>query len=113
MAHELRKRSQRSHPLSIPGGTAWDSDEHILVQQDGNNNGLENSNGRRNYHNQTGHDGITKEITVVQETVVQSELVEDQSASSPTVRDTNTPHLGKALSNFESSVTSKPKPRGW
>lgn len=113
MAHELRKRTQRSHPLSIPGGTAWDSDEHILVQQDDNNNGLENSNGRGNYHGQTGNNGITKEITVVQETVIQSELVEDQSASSPPVRDMNTPRQGNSLSNFESSVTSKPKPRGW
>lgn len=59
-------RNRPSHPLSIPKGTAWGSDEHILAE--GENNNINND----------GQPGPTptpsaKEITVVQETVVKSE----------------------------------------
>lgn len=56
----------------MPGGTAWDSDEHILV----NNNQVHVSSitvengGRKSDDNDKpkGGIGITKEVTIVQET---------------------------------------------
>ncbi|KAL2006891.1 hypothetical protein VTN00DRAFT_9559 [Thermoascus crustaceus] len=56
-------RKQGTHPLSIPKGTAWGSDEHILPQ--GDTNGQPGPTRSSNEMN--------NEITVVQETVVHSE----------------------------------------
>ncbi|KAJ9314485.1 hypothetical protein DTO271D3_5223 [Paecilomyces variotii] len=62
---EPTSRKRGTHPLSIPKGTAWGSDEHILVQDGPSSHGGEAS----------------KEITVVQETVVQSETWSKHHAS--------------------------------
>jgi hypothetical protein len=69
--HELRSRStKRHHPLSIPGGTAWDSDEHILNNNHVHvsSNTLENGDRKSDDHAKPkGGIGITKEVTIVQE----------------------------------------------
>lgn len=68
---ELRSHSTKHHrPLSISGGTAWSSDEHILNNNHVHvsSNGFENGdNKRRNLNKPTRGIGITQEVTIVQE----------------------------------------------
>jgi hypothetical protein len=109
--HELQKRSGHRHPLSIPGGTAWDSDEHILAQEDGTNVSSESSVKRNKYREQrpSEDDGFAKQITVVQETVIRSDPARDQSMPS-------SPHehqRDESFSNFKSTVTSGSASRRW
>ncbi|OKL61462.1 hypothetical protein UA08_03087 [Talaromyces atroroseus] len=106
--HELRKRSEHSHPLSIPGTTAWDSDEHILAQQDGINTNSESSTYRNKHHGQrqSEENGFPKQITVVQETVIRNDPMTDQSIPSPGARDGEERHRSNSFSNFNSTITS-------
>ncbi|KAL1877820.1 hypothetical protein Plec18167_004789 [Paecilomyces lecythidis] len=67
---EPTSRRKGTHPLSIPKGTAWGSDEQILVQDGPSSRAGEAS----------------KDITVVQETVVQSETWSNHHASNSVPR---------------------------
>ncbi|EED17080.1 hypothetical protein TSTA_021370 [Talaromyces stipitatus ATCC 10500] len=71
--HELRSRSNRRHnPMSIPGGTAWDSDEQILANNNHVHvsiNGNDNGDNESDDHSKTkGGIGVTKEVTIIRET---------------------------------------------
>ncbi|KKA25460.1 hypothetical protein T310_0484 [Rasamsonia emersonii CBS 393.64] len=95
--HELRKRNP--HPLSIPKGTAWGSDEHILEQ--GENNGQPEP---------------SKEITVIQETVIESEPwpTEHPGSSAGAQRDhweRTSDERDNAARNYQISVSAGSHPR--
>ena len=101
MGRELRKRSHHSHPLSIPKDTAWDSNEHILAQQ----YAVKHDSLEDNRSNNQRMNGISKEITVVQETIIQSEPLpaEDESTSS----DPSGRRYANPISKFAHSVNFK------
>lgn len=107
-SYSLRKRSHHTHLLSIPGDTAWGSDENILSSQE--NNDMEEN--RRGQPSRT--EGITKEITVVQETIIQSEQINNESpASVPNARNIwkDPSRRTNSVSDIKTSVTADAS--GW
>lgn len=92
---EPGSRRKGTHPLSIPKGTAWGSDEHILVQDGSNSRGGEGS----------------KDITVVQETVVQSETWSTHHASNSATRNEWIQNPGERNDAYRFSVTGGPSTR--
>ncbi|KAL1968059.1 hypothetical protein VTN77DRAFT_2189 [Rasamsonia byssochlamydoides] len=99
--HELRKRG--THPLSIPQGTAWGSDEHILGQGESSSNG---------------QPGPTRSsITVIQETVIHSEPWPANGQDSPSVTTarrnwgrSGSPERVNTANKYQFSVTTGTSP---